>query len=258
MSGKFGTLTKDNFGYMMPVQISPVSRQPYAYRDVELLAITYETDDDEAVKWLPEGLQLASLPARVTITIFNAPFTTVGRYNEVSLTIHTLLDGKLYLFTPSIFVDNDIPMIVGREVYGGAKLLANITWSRQNESISVCCERTPGQPLLAAEMKPTYNHKAEDFDLFSAPGLHLKVIPSPEEGKGHEPEVCELIAIPFQMEPKVGSDGVAEIYTGLGGISFPYYSELYPWHRLRQDKVLSSIYGRFHATLPHGEIVKRY
>ena len=53
-----GRLTKDKFGYGMPVDAPLYAKPPIYYQDIRTISITYETDPDGALDMLPEGLML--------------------------------------------------------------------------------------------------------------------------------------------------------------------------------------------------------
>ena len=72
-----GKLSKKGFGYSGPVDAPLFQTPPFYYREVESMIILYETEAEAASALLPDGLELA-LPATVNVTVFRAPFTTLG------------------------------------------------------------------------------------------------------------------------------------------------------------------------------------
>jgi acetoacetate decarboxylase len=81
--GKQGKLTREKFGFDMPVDQPLYPRPPVYYRDMESITVGYETDEEAALAILPEaeGFEL-TLPATVRVVIARMPFTTYGAYEE--------------------------------------------------------------------------------------------------------------------------------------------------------------------------------
>ena len=82
------------------------------------------------------------------------------------------------------------------------------------------------------------------------------MIPSAEEGK--PPEVAQLVSLDFKVTPLVGSDGIAELWSGPGSLSFNSPTESDPWHKLAVREVVSCHYGLFNGFVSYGKILKRY
>ena len=84
--GKAGRLTKDKFGFSMPVDAPLFCKPPIYYKNVESMSFVYETDEEAAADILPEGLELTS-PATASILFIKYPFSTLGPYEEAILGI---------------------------------------------------------------------------------------------------------------------------------------------------------------------------
>jgi acetoacetate decarboxylase len=83
--------------------------------------------DAERVRgWLPAPLRLAA-PARATVFIADYPETTFGSvYREAAVLLHVRLFGIPMVFCPWMVVDDDRALILGRELLGYPKKLAEI------------------------------------------------------------------------------------------------------------------------------------
>jgi len=62
-----GRLTKDKFGYDMPVDAPLFAKPPIYYKYAETISVTYETDAEAALDLLPEGLMLLEPATAVLI-----------------------------------------------------------------------------------------------------------------------------------------------------------------------------------------------
>lgn len=254
MAGKFGNLTKDKFGFAIPVTDPPFDRPPYYYRDIELMFFAFETDENAAVSWVPEGLQLSDSPPVAFVIYTNYRFSTLGPYTETILGFNTIWEGEPRAYCSNLFVSNEVGMIAGREIYGFPKLLANITWKREHESIIAYTERPEGKRIVTSQMRCRDNLRPENFPLSKL--ISLKVIPGAEEGADFA--VAQLVETDFQCKPVIGSDGRAELFSGPGNVTFDSPSEVDPWYRIPVKKMLQCVYGRFNCFLPAGRIIKDY
>lgn len=75
-----GQLKLDNYGATMPVTGKAVQKPPFYYRHMEMMFITYRTDDDAATTWLPSRWNWTVLPpprssSRTTVPRPSAPTT---------------------------------------------------------------------------------------------------------------------------------------------------------------------------------------
>ena len=88
------------------------------------------------------------------------------------------------------------------------------------------------------------------------PILSLKVIPNAEESE--EPALAQLVSCDFRVTPVVGTDGMAEVWSGPGSLVYNSPTEADPWYKLAVNEVISCRYGSFNALLPHGKVLKNY
>lgn len=95
------------------------SRARMVFADVPVEAAAVRT-------WLPAPLRLAS-PARATVFIADYPETTFGSvYREAAVLLHVRFLGVPMVFCPWMVVDDDRALILGRELLGYPKKLAEI------------------------------------------------------------------------------------------------------------------------------------
>jgi acetoacetate decarboxylase len=254
MPGTPGRLTPDRFGFSMPPGDPPFDKPPYYYRDIEMMAFAYETDDDAASAIVPEGLTIAHSPAIAQLIFTNFHFSTLGAYTEAILGVSCLWEGEPVTYCSNLLVTNEVGLIGGREPYGFPKLFGEVEWIKEHEIISAYAERPKGKRICTGVMRPRDILAPED--VVTPPLVTLKIIPSPEEGA--PPEVCELVRTPLDFQLVVGSDGRGEGFAGPGNVTFDSPSAVDPWHRMPVHRMVASSWGRYNFVLPYGEVIKRY
>lgn len=248
-----GRLGKKQFGTSMPVTAPAVQDPPFYYRKMELLVVDYTTDQEAALDILPEGLELAE-PATAGIIFAKYHFSTFGPYNEAIMCIAARWQGKPVTYLPYLFVTQEAPLIAGREIWGYAKKLGFVDIVQQSEEYMGVIERPRGNRLATAVMRTISN--VPPRPLLSGPVVSLKLIPHAEPE--HGPALAELVACDFKAEPILGSDGLAEVWSGPGSLYFNAATETDPWYRLSVKQVLSCRYGFYNGFLPHGRILKSW
>lgn len=154
MPGQWGKLSKDKWGYVMPITDPIFDEPPYYYRGIEMLIFTYETDEKAAANILPDMLQLADSPPVASVFFPAFHWSTLGAYNETILSLNVLWEGQPMVYIPNLFVDSEVGMIAGREVYGASKIFGDIHWLKSRDSIMAYCERPTGNRIVQGVMSP--------------------------------------------------------------------------------------------------------
>ena len=250
---KYGRLTPDRYGATMPVHSPAIQAPPFWYRNMEMIIIQYRTDEEAALDFLPEGLELAE-PATASIIIANYHFSTFGPYHEAILGISCKWKGQPMTFLPNLFVTQEAPLIAGREIWGYAKKLAHIELVNDHEGYMGIIERPKGNRIATAVMRTVENVSVDDFAF--PPIASLKVIPHAERRNG--PALAELVSCDFRVTPVVATDGLTEVWKGPGSLTYNAPTQADPWYRLGVKEVTACYYGFFNAHLPHGEVLQNY
>lgn len=248
----YGKMTKESFGYSGPVDAPLFQKPPFYYRGVESMMFLYETEEEAARAIVPEGIEIAS-PATVNVTIFSAPFTTLGPYNSAMVRINCLWQGQPKGYVCYQIVTEDAAMAAGREIWGYPKKLGHVAFCKKSQMITATVERPRTYRLCTASVRP--EAPLDDASIAALaptlrpPNICLKVIPHPVEGEGHA--VAQLI------EPG-GSTKIAELWQGRGLIHFDTPSPIDPWHKLVVKRIIGSYYGKFDTLLTYGAVLKTY
>ncbi len=245
-----GKLTVDQYGASMPVTGEAVQKPPFYYRNMTMMFLVYRTDEEAALAWLPDALELDD-PATVTIILAHYGQSTFGPYHEAMISIRARFEGKVWSYYPALFTDNEAPLIGGREIWGFAKKLAHIGVSHESEVMMGTVERPRGNRLLTATMRNVTPVATEDFAL--TPSISLKMIPCATETT--RPALAQLIGSELALVPHMGANGLPDIWTGPGSLHYDAPSAIDPWYRLPVREMLGCYSGTFDAVLGHGRIL---
>jgi acetoacetate decarboxylase len=239
-----GRLTRENFGYSMPVDAPLYPKPPIYYRDAEAISVLYETDAEAAADMIPEGLVVPS-PAVAVASVLTYPLSTLGMYNEAILSLIVLRDGEPGSYIAHILLDNDQAMTAGREIWGFPKKMADITFERRGEGIVGTVERPAGNRLCTVVVQPERPAEVKP----APPSFSLRVLPSLREDGA--PELAQLV------ETRT-TQTVHSQWAGRGSVSFGAVSDIDPWSRLPVNKVLGGAHRIYDMILPLGKVVREY
>ena len=248
--GTKGRLTPESWGRVMPVHNPLNEGGPWNYRDTEVVMVEFATDADAVLDILPSDLELVE-PASGFMIIERNHWTTLGRYAEVYVGLMCTWQGEPHAYVPGVYVTGEASQIMGREVYGFGKKLADRieVITHDDGSVEAAMDIKPGDRALRAWMRPAKNEPKEA--LAAVPLICLKVIPDAEGGP---PTLAQLVSVHFAGEPMVGSDGIAEVYSGSGSMQFDVPSDV----NFPIIATGNCLYSRFNTTLPFGKILKTY
>lgn len=120
----------------------------WVYIDAHYLAADVELDPDRARRFVPRPLALAK-PARATVFLSYFPHNTFGSvYREAGVFFDVTHLGRRAVYSPWMLVDDDVALILGRELLGYPKKLGDFTWQHDRDEITATCMRR-GHALLA-------------------------------------------------------------------------------------------------------------
>jgi acetoacetate decarboxylase len=122
----------------------------WLYRDAHYFAADMEVDEEAARRWVPKPLALAK-PALATVFTAHFPHNTFGSvYREAGLFLHVEHLFTRALFCPWMLVDDDVALIVGRELLGYPKKMGTIELSIRGDEIRGSASRR-GAELVRME-----------------------------------------------------------------------------------------------------------
>jgi acetoacetate decarboxylase len=255
VSTRQGRMTRERMAGTMPVHAPIFPEPPFYYRNLELLAFTYETDPEGALDVLPDCLEL-ELPATATLAILDAPICTLGAYQEAFQSISAYLDGEPVQYVVNNLLTSDAAVAVGREIWGVPKKMGYVTLEKNEQAIIGTVERPRGTRLATGYLRPERIMSREEAAPFPVPLLTLRVIPHPE---GDPPQI-ELIEhfSPETNNARVTDEWYENQFTGTGNVTFDAQSSLDPWHLLPVRRMLRAMHssGPWSFELPYGRILR--
>lgn len=113
----------------------------WIYRDAHYLVADVELDPSVAARWVPRPLVL-SRPARAQLFTAWFPTTTFGSvYREAGIFFEVDHWQKRAVHSPWMLVDDDVALIVGRELLGYPKKLGELSWEHEGNQIRAVARR---------------------------------------------------------------------------------------------------------------------
>ena len=149
---------------------------PAMWTEGRFLAFHGEVDHAVARRWLPPGLRTGD-PARALV--FAAHYTKTGLgldYREVGVLLHATLRRKPVLHVAWMVVDDDTALILGRELLGFPKKMAEIELEI-GEGAARASVRRRHLDLLALHAE--LGDPLSDAKIFPHPIVNVRGIPSP-------------------------------------------------------------------------------
>lgn len=111
------------------------------YRDAHYLVATLEVDATAMRRWLPSGIRLAE-PARADLFTAWFPECTYGSvYHEAGVFVHVKTLRGTGIHCPWMILDDDVALILGRELLGYPKKLGEISWELDRDRIEAHASR---------------------------------------------------------------------------------------------------------------------
>ena len=234
-------------------EISGISQQKGEFYNAEILTVYFETKFEVTERLLPPPLKAASLPIGLAF-VANYPKTNSGvSYLESALFLLAQHNGEEGLFCLSMPVTNDIALILGREIYGYPKKMADIRFERQGNNVQGWTER---HGICFFEVQATLDGQFNDIgvqqilteQMESKPDttvFNFKYFPSPErEGFDYNPRLIKEVV---ELRPESIEMGKAEV-------TFRK-SKHDPWFDVEVVRVYGGIYTIGNNTMLPGKVV---
>ena len=228
----------------MPVSASLYPEPPYYYTNAELVTIVYTVNRDAVASIVPEPLKLPRSPMVMAFVAWY-PETTIGPYHEAATLIQSFLKtdaGRVEAFyCNSMFVDSDIALAAGREIWGYPKKLAEMKVEKQGNKLVGLLRRNN-----IDVMKITVDPQNPLNQIPDASTITLKQMFKPD---GSGLELRELIKTTMTMEAVKTQGGSATIEF--------QESEADPLHLIKPKMTMQGLCGTANIVLPYGTILWR-
>jgi acetoacetate decarboxylase len=122
----------------------------WLYDDAHYLVADMEVDARAIARFVPRPLKLASPPLASVFTAWFPHNSFGSNYREAGVFVHVVHRGKRALYCPWMIVDDDVALILGRELLGYPKKIGQIAFDLQGDEIRGVAERR-GTELLRME-----------------------------------------------------------------------------------------------------------
>ena len=226
----------------------PYPEPPYTFADSRFLAVTIVTAPETLRALVPGPLQpnkdgiMQVLLADHKVTA-PVPFT----YFEAIISIPAALGELQGSYMPVLYLDQAMPIIMGREIYGYPKVDAEFQWVEKDGSIHATVSRQ-GTTIIDLEL-----HLGPPLgqipDVPSGPNFNRKLVPSVEAGA--TPEVHQLTATVLQ-DSRTTLMRPAEAELRFGSTAYD------PLGEIPIVAIVGAAYSEQSFVLGHGEVVHDY
>lgn len=233
--------------FSMPLYSPSYPRGPYRFIDREYLIITYETDMKILKEMVPEPLEVTE--PLVKFEFIRMPDSAgFGNYTEAGQVIPVKFAGKSGIYTHAMYLDDDTPIVAGREIWGFPKKLAEPQLKVEKEVLvgtleHGCCR------VATATMGYKYKEldKNKILKAMQGPNYLLKIIPHVDGSM----RICELV------EYKLKDMIIKGAWSGPGMLELAHHA-IVSVAALPVRKIISAEHFLTDLTLPYGKVVYDY
>jgi len=241
-----GTLTLDRIGYTMPADSPAFPPPPYYYKNIQAIAVVFETDAAAAAAALPAPLSLRE-PATAALSFYDYPWSTFGPYKEAIIALMCEYKGRQMAYIQQIVVDTEPPMLAGREIWGFPKKLASISYQVERDMIYGTMERPKGIRLASAIVRPERPAGSDVRPIANAASLRIIPACDPDANK---PLCAEVIETNVEITMR-------DAWEGTGSVAFAEGSALDPWNRFPVRRITKAVHMTYDMVLPCGRVIDR-
>ena len=237
--------------FAMPAHSPSYPPGPYRFIDREFLIITYETDMEALRKQVPEPLEITE--ALVKFEFIKMPDSSgFGSYTEAGQVIPVTFKGQKGQYVLSMFLDDEAPIVAGREIWGFPKKLAYPSLGVDPVSKDTLVGRLKYGSLDVAIGTMGFKHAPVDTQaikkaLEEVPNYLLKIIPNPDGS----------IAIRQLVQYNLKDVTVKGAWTGPADLQL-FHHALAPVATLPVKRIVSAVHFTSDLTLPYGKVVYDY
>ncbi len=197
---------KHTLGFSMPITHAIYPAPPYHYPKMRCLTALFQIDTTLKKKFLP--IEFEPMDMFEALFLIEYPNSTIGQYFENIVLLSCFYKDKPGFFVSNIYVDSDIALTAGREIWGYPKKLCKIELSQpKNNKISGSLTRM-GVKFLEVESELTDRPPGLDIKALIAGNMsifNLKLIPNVDGSN-----------IPALRQVTETNLGIGNIYVNIG------------------------------------------
>jgi len=243
-------------GFIKSLEEIAKEYQPNAvFYDAEILTVYFETKPEVVKRLLPPPLKPAKDPFGGAF-VANYPKTNFGvTYLESALFLLAEYNGVEGAYCLAMPVTNDMALVLGREVFGYPKKIANIQMKRDGENVEGWTERHETRFFeVRARLTGKFNDEAAQqmmMERMSSPAsmdqviYNFKYFPSPgRDGFDYNPRLIREVV---ELRPKAMEIGEAKLTLRSSEHDF--------WGEVEIVRVLGAVYTVGDNTMLPGSVV---
>lgn len=231
----------------VPIYGSLYPEPPYLYYGTRLLMVLYNVKKESIpTEVLHENFKVRKRPL-IMMFITEYPESTIGQYYEAATFIEVKYSGKSGntqgLYCNSMYVDSDIALTAGREIWGFPKKLAEMNIVEETDKVTATLKRKNVELIKAnIDLK-------EEVENLPLPDVPLLTIRQFFEPGGGSYALRQVQAIDMELEPK-------KIIKGNIKLEFPEKSEDDPIYFLKPESIFGVFYMKLSkGVLPYGRVL---
>jgi acetoacetate decarboxylase len=237
--------------YSMPRQNGLYPPPPIKYKNARALALMFQCDPNLKQTYLPPELNSIEYGLD-TLIILEYPSTSIGPYNEAVLLLSCIHKNIAGNYVYSIYVDDDVALAAGREIWGIPKKMAEINLSKikKNEIEGTVIRKGKKIFEISAQIvdnEPGLNPK----DMFERlPFYNIKIIP--DIANNTKPALRQLTETSLIIESVHIQNGALSNYVKSQKSQYDTSFEVI------QNKVtvLGGFYAVYDCILPNGKVLE--
>ena len=168
--------------YSMPRQCGIYPPPPYKYPHMRSMVALFQVEKEYKKPFLPADFEPMDLFDAIFIVEY--PDSTIGPYNENLILLSCMYKNKPGLFVFNIYVDSDIALTAGREIWGYPKKICQIDLSPVEDNKITGSLTRMGVKFLEAQIELTDRPTGMDIPklIESLPIYNVKLIPNVDGG----------------------------------------------------------------------------
>jgi len=236
--------------YSMPRQCGMYPPPPYTYPKMRSMVALFQVDREFKKQFLPPEFE--PLDLFDCVFIIEYPDSTIGPYNENLILLSCMYKNVPGLYVYNIYVDSDIALTAGREIWGYPKKICQIDLGDvKDNKISGSLTRM-GVKFLEVEIELTDRPTGMDIPklIETLPIYNVKLIPNVDGGA--TPALRQVTETILGFGAQHRNNGAKTMYIK------SQFSEFDICHDILKDskKDLGGFYIEADMTLPPGRVLE--
>ena len=237
--------------FAMPAHTPSYPPGPYRFVDREFLIITYETDPEALRAVVPAPLEIPA--PLVKFEFIRMPDSSgFGDFTEAGQVVPVTFEGQPGQFVLAMFLDDQVPVLAGREIWGFPKKLASPSLEVDPVSRDTLVGRLKYGTVEVAVGTMGYKYRPVDAAkvkkaVEEVPNYLLKVVPAPDGSTA----IRQLVRYYLKDVTVKGA------WTGPADLQL-FRHALAPVANLPVRRIVSCLHFVSDLTLPYGEVALDY